>query len=71
MKSEKKRIIKAAVARAGYERNVDRLCDLTGMPRTTYYGKLRDPDSITVGQLMRLDMVLKFRDEDLLSLVRR
>lgn len=48
----------------------DRLQKMSGMPPATFSRRMKDPDSITIGELRRLDQLARFRDEQLLELIR-
>lgn len=40
------------------------------MPPATFSRRKKEPDSITIGELRRLDQLARFRDEQLLELIR-
>lgn len=44
--------------------------DLRQMSPATFSRRMKDPDSITIGELRRLDQLARFRDEQLLELIR-
>lgn len=48
----------------------DRLQKMSGMPPATFSRRMKNPDSITIGELRRLDQLAKFRDDQLIELVR-
>ena len=43
----------------------------SGIPERTFERRMADPDSITIAELRRLDQLAKFRDDQLLDLVRK
>lgn len=65
---DKKSVIYGAALLNGLTR--DRLQKMSGMPPATFSRRMKDPDSITIGELRRLDQLAKFRDDQLIELVR-
>lgn len=65
---DKKSVIYGAALLNGLTR--DRLQKMSGMPPATFSRRMKDPDSITIGELRRLDQLAKFRDDQLLELIR-
>lgn len=65
---DKKSVIYGAALLNGLSR--DRLQKMSGMPPATFSRRMKDPDSITIGELRRLDQLARFRDEQLLELIR-
>lgn len=64
----KKNLILGAALRNGLTRT--RLQKLTGMSPATFSRRMADPDTITIGELRRIDQLARFEDADLLKIVR-
>ncbi len=66
---DKKAVILGAALLKGLTR--DRLQKMSGMPPATFTRRMANPDSLTIGELRRLDDLAGFRDDQLLDLVRK
>lgn len=64
-----KNIIRSAQARAGYDRDTKRLCYMARIPLSTFARKLRT-DGFTIPELRRINMVVKFTDDEIIELIR-
>lgn len=47
-----------------------KLQKMSGIPPATFARRMANPDSITIAELRRLDQLAKFRDDQLIELVR-
>ena len=63
----KKDIIRNAMDAAGYRDRQADFCRIACIARRTFARRIRDPDSITVGELRRMDRVARI---DLIRLIR-
>lgn len=50
--------------------SLSELADRTGMTRRLLYDRINNPSTFRIFELMALDEVLKFSDEDLMLLIR-
>lgn len=66
----KSTIIRAAMITAGYDGRQADFCRIARIPLRTFYRRIRDPDSLTVGELRRIDRTAHIEDNDLLNLIR-
>lgn len=65
---DKKSVIYGAAKLKGLTR--ERLQKMSGIPPATFARRMANPDSITIAELRRLDQLAKFRDDQLIELVR-
>lgn len=65
---DKKSVIYGAAQLKGLTR--ERLQKMSGIPPATFARRMANPDSITIAELRRLDQLAKFRDDQLIELVR-
>lgn len=63
----KQEIIRAAMDAAGYRDRQADFCRIACIARRTFARRIRDPDSITVGELRRMDRVAQI---DIVKLIR-
>ena len=61
--------IRSAQARAGYYRRTEDMLRMAIIPPSTFYRKVKCGE-LTAAEIRRLDRVLKFRDEELLDIIR-
>ena len=66
----KKEIIRTAMDAAGYRDRQADFCRIACIARRTFARRIRDPDSITVGELRRIDRTAHLRDEEIIALIR-
>ena len=64
----KKNLILGRALEMGLEKK--RFQSLTGIPPATFDRRMRRPDTITIGELRRMDQLARFEDKDLLALIR-
>ena len=62
-------VIRSAMCRAGYWRRTEKLCDIVGIPLSTWHHKMRT-GGFTIPELRRLDMALHFNDKECEELIR-
>lgn len=65
---DKKSVIYGAALLNGLNR--ERLQKLSGIPPATFSRRMKNPDSITIGELRRLDELANIGDEKLLQIIR-
>ena len=53
---------------SGY--NVERMSARSGMKLSTMYKRLKLPGTLTLNELQNIDKTIKFKDEEILALVR-
>ena len=53
---------------SGY--NVERMSTRSGMKLSTMYKRLKLPGTLTLNELQNIDKTIKFKDEEILALVR-
>lgn len=62
-------VIRSAQCRAGYYRRTEKLCNMAGIPLTTFNYKLKH-GGWKDAELRRLNRILNFTDEECVELIR-
>ena len=65
---DKKSVIYGAALLNGLTR--DRLQKMSGMPPATFSRRMKDPDSITIGELRQIAVVTCMSDETIIKMVK-
>ena len=65
----KKSLIEGHIALIGL--TVPRFTQMMGWSRSTYERRIRDPDSITLGEFRRMDNILHFPTETVLAMAKK
>ena len=66
----KRDIIRAALVSAGYDGRQADFCRIACIPLRTFARRIRNPDTITVGELRRIDRTAHIDDRELIALIR-
>ena len=66
----KRDIIHAAMTAAGYRGRQADFCRIVCITPATFARRIRDPDSITLGELRRIDRTAHIEDRELIKLIR-
>jgi len=66
----KSAIIRAALVAAGYNRRTADFCRIVRIPLRTFARRMEDPDTLTLGELRRIDRTAHISDDQLIKLIR-
>lgn len=63
-------VVRGALYRKGYNRNMASVCRITGLSRSALYRRISGEVELTRSELHRLDTALEFTDEECVQLIR-
>lgn len=63
-------IIRGAMYRKGYNRDVTPMVKITGLSRSAIYRRLSGESPIKLGELHRMDLALNFTDDEIVQIVK-
>ena len=66
----KSNIIRAAIISAGYHGRQADFCRIARIPMRTFSRRMENPDSLTIGELRRIDRTAHIEDGELIKLIR-